>query len=546
MSSVNNDNGLVQNITSVFNCEEHCGTGTNSMQDTDQHSRNDSTHAETDVEKQQPSNIRSSYKTKTTKTLHKTSSKTAKTQKRNIQTPPGVPQNLSLIPLNPSFNEKQNKYDQISVTPLGDESTSTNNDSKTYNAVKPINATSLSRSKRKQQDQRKIKNSDEQLMSTDIEGQQKQQLHHASSNNDNVSTTKCSPKSRENTVLPLSSPSEGKTTNGDTQEEEAGEDHPKGCCSTFTTKEGRTAFIKQNTSKFPFGTLRTLYPVLLSIIALVCSILCKESTSFVTLGRPIYVDAQHETVKEIGLFFVELCKTDEYVTFGLEAQSSTITKVEYLDDGGKESDSMFFFGTHQIINELTEDVTKDTDTTINLDERPKDCRKLKLESALVHDGLWNTARILVGFTTGIGFLFAFALTTTTFWRTANLVAIASGIFLSYLCQSFAFLFFDTTICKKNLCYRSTGTSLAIIASACWFAAGIGTLIMYMHDRNKRHKKEIAEMRLKSRKKRQMQEAEFMSSQWAIYDYFSFFRPKSPSEETQVSTDSSAVASKSSI
>ncbi len=343
-----------------------------------------------------------------------------------------------------------------------------------------------------------------------------------------------SPKHRASSKVPTSSPRShddvGKGGNVEKVKEGS------------NTKGGRANvkdLVKKHTSSFPFGKWRTLFPITMSLVAIICSILCKESTNFVTLDEPIYIDAQHETIQELGLFWMELCRTEEFVTF--EASGLvTRTEVEYEEDAEDMDDLSFFYGSSIIINEhttsdSTEILTGERTTSGNATQ---DCRKYKLDSNIVHDGIWNAARILVGFTTGIGFLFTAVLTTTVFWNSVNLIVVAFGIFFTYLCQCFAFLFYDSTICKKYVCYSSTGTTIAVVAALCWFLAGIGTLCMYLYDRNEKHRKEIEHLRNKTIKKRR---ETFLALQWSIFDLF-----KPPSSHDTEPPSSADEGSKSSM
>mmetsp|Transcript_16256 Transcript_16256/g.20590 ORF Transcript_16256/g.20590 Transcript_16256/m.20590 type:complete len:524 (-) Transcript_16256:2040-3611(-) len=371
------------------------------------------------------------------------------------------------------------------------------------------------------------------------------------------------PKHRAVTKIPASSPMNNHEEKGD----HGGDEEAPRCCCASPRKDGARALAKNHTSYFPFGKGRTLFPITMSIVGIICSILCKESTNFVTLEKPIYVDAQHDTVTELGLFWMELCRTDEFINYeasvlterpdleyketiiidsGSYETSGSFTRTQVEYEGLDTDDLSFFYGGSMIINEHTESsVTEEADLG-QIDSSPssiKDCRKFKLDSNIVHDGLWNTARILVGFTTGIGFLFSVALISTSFWNSANLVAIAFGIFVTYLCQCFAFLFYDSTICRKYVCYSSTGTTIAAAASFCWFLAGVGTLCMYMYDRNQKHTQEMKNLKEQIvEKKRKKQRETFIATQWSIFD---LFRPGS-GNDTDPPSSSDEEASKASL
>ena len=295
------------------------------------------------------------------------------------------------------------------------------------------------------------------------------------------------------------------------------------------------SLAKKHTGIFPFGIGKTSITILSALAALTCSILCRNSTSFVKLGEPVFIDSQFEPVNELGLFYMNLCRTNEFVNIDPLTGLSTITEVTY--DEKDDVDGSSFFSEWNIIDEnivyseATEiPESRGSDSTFL---KKENCRKFKLESSIVNDGIWNAARIFLGFTTALGFLFTFAMASTSFWYSINLAVITTGMFVTYLCQSVAFLFFDTALCKRYSCQPSSGTILAIIASFFWFVAGLGSLWICIHKRYEKHEKEIELARNKSIIKNR---EDSMQIHWSILDYFRP-RPNQLDDATLSSGDS---------
>ena len=336
----------------------------------------------------------------------------------------------------------------------------------------------------------------------------------------------CSPKHREDGIIPISSPRQCDDQNHDTGDEE----NPIICCSNMS-KEVLKKGVKKHTGAFPFGVSRTVFPVIFSIVALICSIISKESTNFVTLEKPLYIDSEHLPVTEVGLFFMKVCETDKLENIDIALGLNTVRKVEY-------DEKSIAAVNDYIHSEATDHI--EIGKIITLETKKTKCRKYKLGSTLVRDRLWNTARCFVGLTAGIGVLFAIATFTTIFWNSINLIVVSAGIFVTYLCQSFAFLFYDTNICKRHICHRSTGTTVAIVASFFWFFAGIGVMWLYIYDRNEKQKQMILSLRAKSKSKKDLEnkERELVMIQWSILD---FFRKRSTSNSDTDSHSSAGVS-----
>jgi len=355
-----------------------------------------------------------------------------------------------------------------------------------------------------------------------------------------------SPKARPNHQVPQSSPTHHDEEKGISHDYEKKEkDRSPRWNLKNVNQESFRSFRKENTTLFPFGKVRTIFPILMSLSAIICSMLCKESTSFVSLGKPVYVDG-YENLSELGLFYVKFCRTDEFIN-NIDPSSgiATIVKLEYAEEE-EFIDDMAFFNKPEIISETTFNVKmidheKDDQLTLlyNTSTDENDCRKFKLESTLVSDGLWNTVRLLVGYTAAIGFFVTIALVTTIFWKTINLIPISIGMFFTYLCQSFAFLFYDSTACKKHYCYHSRGTSLAVAACICWFSASIGTLIMLLHERNSKHLEKMRDINDRMAKRDTNRVKELYYTQWAFFRIFK--NNNSFTSQTPTETSSSSIS-----
>ena len=325
-----------------------------------------------------------------------------------------------------------------------------------------------------------------------------------------ICTRSPSPKYRENGTVPQNSPTH------------VGQDN-------LDMKERVQKLTKTNFKVFPFGKIRTLIPIICSVFALTCSFLCKNSNSFVLLGRPVEIDPQYAPVRKLGLFQMELCR--------ISTETSSKVAV-YIDPRYNITDDIDPSTNFGGITIESTDIFAQRDSVYTYSTDYTDCESFRLTSTIVNDGLWNTSRILVGFTTHVGILFTVALTMTSFWQTINLLVVVAGLFLTYLCQSFAFLFFDTTVCKRYVCYQSFGTTMAICSAFFWFLAGVGALWMYMHDRNEKLKEEITAKKLEIRKQRLKRREKLIATQWSILDFFR------RSVRSMSDTDESSSSSKS--
>ena len=96
------------------------------------------------------------------------------------------------------------------------------------------------------------------------------------------------------------------------------------------------------------------------------------------------------------------------------------------------------------------------------------------------DNAWTTARTFAFLALamgGGGTLFFGATTCFVFakgtWRWTGYLLLFSS-----LCQSFTFLWFVNSLCDWNTCQIYNGTKADIVASVCWFLAGILILMYY--------------------------------------------------------------------
>jgi hypothetical protein len=277
------------------------------------------------------------------------------------------------------------------------------------------------------------------------------------------------------------------------------------------------------------GVFKTLFPIIMAIAAFSLSVACKYSVDFVTLDIPLDIGGHLEEVDKVGLFFIEICRADEIVTVDYSNDLVTISSFAYADN-----DAVFEEPIDTVINQVT---TSDYDSRSKLtiaDDHNDDqnnnlgnsvCEKIRLESGVVGDGLWNFARIVAGMTEWMGGFLTLVLICSCFWRTMNLIPVGIGLLVTYTCQGLVFVFFETRLCKDHGCFHSQGTYIAVSALVFWFFSWVGVLNMIVQDRHERRvgailtkKREIAAAIYD--KKRNNKKRSFLHNQFSFMKLFS--------------------------
>ena len=256
--------------------------------------------------------------------------------------------------------------------------------------------------------------------------------------------------------------------------------------------EMQQSFRDEHLSWFSLGPIKTLLPIILAMTAFWLSVSVKNSTRFVDLEIPIEFGGNYESVSSMGLFYVEVCRADEIVSVDYTTHLVTISKLTFADNSSIDEEPVAI----EITRMSTLDYTPQTATTLSEEYVPNDdekvCAKIRLTAETIGDGLWNCTRIFVGFTEWLGGLMAFTLIFACFWKTMNLVPIATGLLVTYICQAFSFFFLDTELCKTQGCSQSSGGAMAIAAVMCWFLAWVGVLNMIMYAGHEKRKMNILE------------------------------------------------------
>ena len=165
--------------------------------------------------------------------------------------------------------------------------------------------------------------------------------------------------------------------------------------------------------------LWTLLGVIFAWLGFLLSYLAVDSTRFVTIELPIYVDPMFEEVSEIGLFKLQLCYSSSH-----------------MNTSG--------------------------------------CVSHELSSDEVNDAMFQISRSFASLAILLGGFMSVFLTTATFWRTINLRPVGLGLLITYFFQTLTFLFFDATLCHDRICNVSSGGRFSIAASICWFLACLAT------------------------------------------------------------------------
>lgn len=214
---------------------------------------------------------------------------------------------------------------------------------------------------------------------------------------------------------------------------------PKGATTKFGNDKYGEHFVL-----FSHGKFWTVIGILFAWTGLICASDARTTTSFVTVESPIYIDSTFEEVYDVGLVNFQLC-----------------------------------------FNETT--------------AQRSGCTVHELEVNDVNDKMFQIARSMAFLACLLGGVLAACMTISIVWHSINLKPIGKGLLLTYFCQSFTFLFFDSRVCGMHKCSLSQGSINSIIACFCWILAAIAAARMDAYKDRKMKEREMAERRRKTSK-----------------------------------------------
>lgn len=186
---------------------------------------------------------------------------------------------------------------------------------------------------------------------------------------------------------------------------------------------------------FSHGKCWTVFGILFAWTGLVCASEARNTTSFVSVESPIYIDTNFNEIHEVGMLKFMLC-----------------------------------------VNETKTGVSG--------------CSLQELEVDDVNDQMFQIARSMAFLSVLMGGFLAACITLSVVWHSINLRPVGVGFLFAYFFQSCTFLFFDTKLCGKHTCHISEGTIFSIVASFCWILACVASSRM---DAFKYHQKRAQEL-----------------------------------------------------
>jgi hypothetical protein len=192
---------------------------------------------------------------------------------------------------------------------------------------------------------------------------------------------------------------------------------------------------------FAHGFKWTAIGIIFSWLGFDLAIAAQQSTSFVTLETPMYVDTVFEPVREVGMINLRLC------------YNKTVSE-EHDDDMG--------------------------------------CMILRLDSHEVNDAMLQVSTLLLSMGVLVGGFSSVFLTTASFWSSINLRPVGMACLFSFVLQSSALLFFGSHLCAQHSCHVSTGCYSSIFASLCWIVSCLASTRMDVDKRQSRDKAKVAE------------------------------------------------------
>uniref|UniRef100_A0A7S4AST2 Uncharacterized protein n=1 Tax=Pseudo-nitzschia australis TaxID=44445 RepID=A0A7S4AST2_9STRA len=192
----------------------------------------------------------------------------------------------------------------------------------------------------------------------------------------------------------------------------------------------------------------------------------RQSTDFVALNMPMYLDPRYQEIPSVGMIQLELCLNTTYT----EIRDQLDDDYNYEPKQQRNYELLSYEQNNVIDLHANEDSgTSSTDSTTA-------CLVHRLTSDDTHDDTMYTVSQSVAF---LGLVFGIFVTTcltcSVAWKSINLRPIGFGYLVAYFLQSFTFLVFDSNICTdQGGCTMGRGGNLSAVASVCWIVSCAAT------------------------------------------------------------------------
>ncbi len=241
--------------------------------------------------------------------------------------------------------------------------------------------------------------------------------------------------------------------------------------------------LKKHVSGFPYGRRWTLITVAFALNSLVFSFLCKHSTSFVTLEKPMLLSATFEPITEVGLFYLKLCLAKTIVNKDHQLGVETIVQNSWIIPGGSETFNLGDFSREYTIYSGNTSSSSSLDQKMMFYDDPI-CTTASMNSEMVDDLMWKLARTFVGWTTVYGIFMTAVVFCIAFWSSVSLNNISVCLLMLYFFQCLVFFFFDCKLCQKHICALSSGAIHALVATLSWFVSGMSCIRLLFLERER--------------------------------------------------------------
>ena len=281
--------------------------------------------------------------------------------------------------------------------------------------------------------------------------------------------------------------------------------------------------LREHISGFPFGQRWTYITIALALTSLTFSFLCKHSTRFVTLEKPMLLSATFEPITEVGLYYINLCLAQTIVNKDLQLGVETVVKNSWITPDGKESFNLGDFAREYAV--YTGETLSPSSIHQMIFYDDPICATASLNSEMVDDLMWNLARTFVGWTTVYGILMTAIVFCVAFWSSVSLNNISVCLMMLYFFQCLVFFFFDCKICQRHTCTLSSGGIYALIATFSWFLCGMSCVRLLFLERDRAR----AERRKRRELRRQQRASSNLSPTKSVRSTYSELRsnPSSP-------------------
>lgn len=252
----------------------------------------------------------------------------------------------------------------------------------------------------------------------------------------------------------------------------------------FSLRETEKAALlknKKHLSPFAYGKKLTAASIIFALIGAILAVVSKRSLAFVRLENRIEISPQLNQVEYIGLVHLKLCYNETSLT-SAERRTTENTN-PFLRRLSTEATPTVPAGQAEAHHDQT------------------GCFVLRLTTETVDDTMWNVSRSFLTLAIAFGSFFFVMLCSSIYWESINLKPIALGLLVTYFFQSLSFFFFDSDVCRDNICRLAEGSITSIIASLCWFLSGLCCIrmdVLYQAEQRKwgrRRKRAIKKLKL---------------------------------------------------